>query len=239
MSGHSKWSTIKHKKAKEDAKRGKEFTKIIKEITVAARIGGGDPAGNPKLRELIDKAKAANMPKENTERAIKKGTGELPGVSYEPITYEGYGPYGIAVMVETLTDNKNRTVSEMRRLFSTKGGNLGETGSVNWMFEHKGVVKAEAGNMKEDDLIEKLLDYDIQDITKDEDLFFITCDAKSLNEVKHAVQDLGLKVENADLEWLPKTPAQLSEEQTEKAYEFLSTLDDHDDVQNVFTNLDS
>lgn len=239
MSGHSKWSTIKHKKAKEDAKRGKEFTKIIKEITVAARVGGGDPAGNPRLRELLDKAKSANMPKENAERAVKKGTGELPGTHYEPMTYEGYGPYGIAVMVETLTDNKNRTVSEMRRLFSSKGGNLGETGTVNWMFEHKGVVKAVCENMTEDDLLEKLIDYNIEDISKDEGLFFITCDAKSLANVKHAVEGIGLKVENADLEWLPKTPAEVSEEQAEKAYDFLGTLDDHDDVQNVYTNLNS
>ena len=237
MAGHSKWSTIKHKKAKEDAKRGKAFTKLIKEITVAARTGGGDPAGNPKLRLLLEKAKEINMPKENAERAIKKGTGELPGVSYESITYEGYGPYGIAVMVDTLTDNKNRTVSDMRRLFSSKGGNLAENGAVSWIFEKKGAVKALANGISEDEILEKLLDYNIDDITKDEGIFFITCDAKSLIQVKKAVEQIGLKVENADLEWIPKNTTHLSDEQAEKAYEFLGALDDHDDVQNVYTNL--
>ena len=237
MSGHSKWSTIKHKKAKEDAKRGKAFTKLIKEITVAARHGGGDLAGNPRLRLLLDKAKEINMPKENAERAIKKGTGELPGTSYEPVTYEGYGPYGIAVLVEVLTDNKNRTVSEMRRAFSSKGGNLGESGSVSWMFEHKGVVKADCENVSEDEILEKLIEYNVEDINKDENLCFITCDAKSLMKVKNATEQIGLKVESADLEWIPKTTTQLTNDQAEKAYEFLGKLDDHDDVQNVYTNL--
>jgi len=239
MAGHSKWSTIKHKKAKEDAKRGKAFTKLIKEITVAARLGGGDPTGNPRLRLLLEKAKEINMPKENAARAIKKGTGELPGTSYESITYEGYGPYGIAVLVETLTDNKNRTVSDMRRLFSSKGGNLAESGAVSWIFEHKGVVKAVCENMSEDDILEKLLDYDIEDITKDENLCFITCDAKSLMPIKKATEEIGLSVESADLEWIPKTTAELPEDQADKAYEFLGVLDDHDDVQNVYTNLTS
>jgi len=237
MSGHSKWSTIKHKKAKEDAKRGKAFTKLIKEITVAARTGGGDPAGNPKLRLLLEKAKEINMPKENAERAIKKGTGELPGINYESITYEGYGPYGIAVMVDTLTDNKNRTVSDMRRLFSSKGGNLAENGAVSWIFEKKGVVKTLIDNISEDELLEKLIDYNIDDINKDEGIFFITCEAKSLMEIKKAIEKIGLKVENADLEWIPKNTAQLTQEQAEKAYEFLTALDDHEDVQNVYTNL--
>jgi len=237
MAGHSKWSTIKHKKAKEDAKRGKAFTKLIKEITVAARVGGGDPTGNPRLRLLLEKAKEINMPKENAERAIKKGTGELPGVNYESVTYEGYGPFGIAVLVEVLTDNKNRTVSEMRRAFSSKGGSLGESGSVSWMFEHKGVVKALCSDISEDEILEKLLDHDVEDIAKDEALCFITCDAKSLMKVKNATEEIGLKVESADLEWIPKTTTQLSDEQAEKAYEFLGKLDDHDDVQNVYTNL--
>ncbi|MFC1843045.1 YebC/PmpR family DNA-binding transcriptional regulator [Candidatus Dependentiae bacterium] len=237
MAGHSKWSTIKHKKAKEDAKRGKAFTKLIKEITVAARTGGGDPTGNPRLRLLLEKAKEINMPKDNAERAIKKGTGELPGTSYESITYEGYGPFGIAVLVEALTDNKNRTVSEMRRAFSSKGGNLGEAGSVSWMFEHKGVVKADCKDVSEDDILEKLIDYDIHDITKDDNLCFITCDAKALMSVKKATEEIGLKVENADLEWIPKNTTELSQDQTKKAFEFLGTLDDHDDVQNVYTNL--
>jgi len=237
MSGHSKWSTIKHKKAKEDAKRGKAFTKLIKEITVVARMGGGDPTGNPKLRLLLEKAKEINMPKENAERAIKKGTGELPGVSYEHITYEGYGPYGIAVLVDTLTDNKNRTVSDMRRLFSSKGGNLAETGAVSWIFEKKGVIKASGNEISEDELLEQLIEYEIDDITKDDGLFFITCDSKALMTIKKAIEKTELKVENADLEWIPKTTTQLTEAQATKAYEFLGTLDDHDDVQSVYTNL--
>ena len=164
MSGHSKWSTIKHKKAALDAKRGKAFTKLIKEITIAARLGGGDPTGNPRLRLLIDKAKEINMPTENTMRAIKRGTGELPGVSYEENTYEGYGPNGIAVIVDTFSDNKNRTVSELRHIFSSKGGNLAEHGAVSWMFEKMGVVKANDGSMTEEKLLETLIDYDINDI---------------------------------------------------------------------------
>ncbi|MFC1841452.1 YebC/PmpR family DNA-binding transcriptional regulator [Candidatus Dependentiae bacterium] len=239
MSGHSKWSTIKHKKAKEDAKRGKAFTKLIKEITVAARTGGGDQTGNPRLRLLLEKAKQINMPKENAERAVKKGTGELPGTSYESITYEGYGPFGIAVMVETLTDNKNRTVSDMRRLFSSKGGNLAENGAVSWIFEHKGLVKALCEDISEDEILEKLIDYDVDDITKDENICFITCDSKALMQIKKATENIGLKVESADLEWIPKNTTALSQDQTNKAYEFLSILDDHDDVQNVYTNLTS
>ncbi len=237
MAGHSKWANIRHKKGREDAKRGKAFTKLIKEITVVARTGGGSPDNNPRLRQLIDKAKEINMPKENIERAIKKGTGELPGVNYEEINYEGYGPHGIAVFIETLTDNKNRTVADMRRLFSSKGGSLGESGSVSWMFERRGVIRAQDGSTTEDELLEKLLDFDIIDITKDENLFSIVCEIKSLESVKQAVADLNLKIEAADLEWVPKTTTELSEKETGKAYEFLSALDDHDDVQNVYTNL--
>jgi len=237
MAGHSKWSTIKHKKAKEDAKRGKAFTKLIKEITVAARSGGGDPTGNPKLRLLLEKAKEINMPKDNADRAIKKGTGELPGMSYEAITYEGYGPYGIAVIVDALTDNKNRTVADMRRIFSSKGGNLAESGAVSWIFEKKGVVKAQGEETSEDEILEKLIDYDVDDIVKDDEIYFIICESKALMQIKSAAENIGLRVENADLEWIPKSTTKLAEEQAEKAYEFLGVLDDHDDVQNVYTNL--
>lgn len=237
MSGHSKWANIKHKKEREDSKRGKVFTKLIKEITVAARASG-DPAANPRLRQLIEEAKEVNMPKDNVERAIKKGTGELPGQQYEAITYEGYGPHGIAIVVETLTDNKNRTVAEFRRIFSTKGGNLGETGTVSWMFERAGVLRVQAGTMTEDDLLEKLMDFDIQDLSLEEGLFTITCDIKSLEAVKKAIIDLGIKVESSKIEWVPKTTTSLPDDQAEKAYEFLSLLDDHDDVQSVYTNLD-
>jgi YebC/PmpR family DNA-binding regulatory protein len=236
MAGHSKWSQIKHKKAKNDKKRGQEFTRLIKEITVVARQGGGDPAGNAHLRLLLEKAKEINMPQDNAIRAIKRGTGELPGVNYEPMTYEGYGPYGIAVMVDTLTDNKNRTVAELRRIFTHKGGNLGETGSVNWMFEKRGIIKAQ-GNKTEDELLEALLDYDISDVSKDEDVILITCDTKALDQVKQAVTKLGLTVKEANFEWVAKNTTTLSDEQSEKVLEFLNELDDHEDVQNVYTNL--
>lgn len=238
MSGHSKWSTIKRKKAVIDAQRGKAFTKIIKEISVAARVGGGDPNANPRLRTLLDKAKALNMPIENATRAIKKGTGELPGTHYEAYTYEGYGPHGIAIIVETLSDNKNRTVAEMRHLFGAKGGSLGETGSVNWMFERMGVVKATGSHLSEDELLEKLFDYEINDIKSDDNFYSIYCSVKSLDQVKQAVEKIGLKVESAEIEWVAKTTIPLSDEQSEKALELLSALEDQEDVQNVYTNLE-
>jgi YebC/PmpR family DNA-binding regulatory protein len=238
MSGHSKWSTIKRKKAVIDSQRGKAFTKIIKEISVAARLGGGDPNGNPRLRTLLDKAKALNMPTENAIRAVKKGTGELPGQSYEAHTYEGYGPNGIAVIVDALTDNKNRTVAELRHLFTGKGGSLGETGSVNWMFEKMGVVKAEGANTSEDDLLEKLIDFEINDIKQEDNFYAIYCAAKSLDAVKTAVEKAGLKVDSAEIEWVAKTTVAIPDDtQSEKAMEFLSALEDLEDVQNVYTNL--
>jgi len=236
MAGHSKWANIKHKKAKEDGKRAKVFTKLIKEITIAAREGGGNPDGNPRLRLLMEKAREANMPIENTMRAIKKGTGELPGQSYEECMYEGYGPNGIAVMVDVITDNKNRTVAEFRRLFSENNGTLGETGTVAWMFEKQGVINA-IGKTTEDELLEQLIDYDIKDIQIDGENISIYCDSKSLAAVKNAVEKTGLKIENAALEWVAKTNVVLPEDKAEKAVEFLSTLQDHDDVENVYTNL--
>jgi len=236
MSGHNKWSQIKHKKAKEDSKRGKAFTKLIKEITVAARAGGGDPAGNAKLRNLIDKARDINMPLENQTRAIKRGTGELPGVNYEPFTYEGYAPYGVAVLVETLSDNKNRTVADIRHIFSKGGGNLGEVGSVGWMFDHFGVIRA-TGSLSEDALLEALIDHDIKDIKKDDNLFSILCDPYNLHAVKEAAQKAGLTIESAELEWVPKNQIDLNDDQTNKVVELLSTLNDHEDVQNVYSSL--
>lgn len=236
MAGHSKWANIKHKKAKEDGKRAKVFTKLIKEITIAAREGGGSPDGNPRLRLLMEKAREANMPIDNTMRAIKKGTGELPGASYEEYVYEGYGPNGIAVMVDAITDNKNRTVAEFRRLFSENGGTLGETGTVAWMFEKQGVVNA-IGKTTEDELLEQLIDYDIKDIHIDGENISVYCDSKSLTAVKNAVEKAGLKIENAALEWVAKSTVALPEDKSEKAITFLSTLQDHDDVENVYTNL--
>lgn len=236
MAGHSKWANIKHKKAKEDAKRGKAFTKLSKEITVVARMSGGDPAGNPRLRHLMDKGRAINMPLENITRAIKKGTGELPGVNYEEMLYEGYGPHGIAVLLEILTDNRNRTAGEMRRLFSINGGSLGETGSVAWMFEKQGVIRA-SGETTEDALLEHLIDFDISDISQDESTFTIHCDARATEQVRKSVENMGLKIETAELEWVAKNSTELPDDQAEAVYEFLSELDDHDDVQNVYSNL--
>ncbi|KKP22549.1 MAG: Transcriptional regulator [candidate division TM6 bacterium GW2011_GWF2_28_16] len=238
MSGHSKWSTIKHKKAKEDAKRGQVFTKLIREITVAAKEGGGDPAGNARLRVVLDKAKAANMPQDNITRAIKKGTGELEGVSYEAAIYEGYGPYGVAVIVETLSDNKQRTVADLRHIFSKMGGNLGETGTVGWMFEHKGVIKFNSKKMSQDDILEKLIEYPIDDIAVEQDLATVYCDIKDLDAVKKAITSLGFGVEDASFDWVAKNTVELeNDEQEEKVYKFLETLEDLDDVQHVFVNV--
>lgn len=237
MSGHSKWSTIKHKKAALDAKRGQAFTKLIKEITVAARFGGGDPTANSRLRLLIDKAKEINMPTENTIRAIKRGTGELPGMSYEELTYEGYGPFGIAVIVDALTDNKKRTVSDLRHLFSAKGGNLSEEGSVLWMFEKLGVIRTTSDKMTEEQLLEELIEYDINDIKHDGSLFSVFCNSKSLDEIKQKLEEMGMKIKEAGVEWVAKTTTALPEDQAEKAYEFLTALQDHEDIKNVYTNL--
>ena len=237
MAGHNKWSQIKHKKAKLDAKRGKAFTKVIKEITVSAKEGGGDPATNAQLRQLVEKAKGVNMPLENITRAIKRGTGELPGVHYEACTYEGYGPHGIAVMVDTLSDNKNRTVADLRRLFTKGGGSLGESGSVAWMFKRMGVIRGSSNTMTEDKLMEALIDFDITDIRHDGVLFSVFCEPKSLDVVKKAVAAAGINVESAELEWVSHNPTPLDDAKSAKAVEFLSTLHDHDDVQNVYTTL--
>ena len=237
MSGHSKWANIKHRKAAQDAKRGKQFTKLIKEITVCARTEGGDPMANARLRQLIDKAKNINMPSDNVTRAIKKGTGELPGAQYESIMYEGYGPYGIAILVDVLTDNKNRTVAEMRHIFSNKGGSLAESGAVIWMFEKLGVVRVSNNNISEDALLEQLLEYEIKDITVNKSMATITCNPKSLEHIKISLQGQGYTIESADLEWVANNTTSLQDNASEKALDFLHTLDDHDDVQNVFTNL--
>ncbi len=237
MAGHSKWKTIKHKKAALDAKRGKSFTRLIKEITVVARDGGGDPDGNPRLRTLMDKAKQINMPQDNVTRAIKKGTGELPGLTYESVMYEGYGPGGIAILVDTLTDNKNRTVSDMRHQFSKKNGNLAETGAVAWMFERKGSLTFKAPEKSEDDILELLLDFDVHDIKTHEDLFVVYCDTKALEPIKKALETAGIHVDHAELDYVAKNTMSLSETESAKALDLLDILDDHDDVQNVYTNL--
>lgn len=237
MAGHSKWKQIKHKKAISDTKRGKMFTKLIKEISVAARLGGGDPNGNARLRFLIDKAKEINMPLENTQRAIKRGTGELPGVNYEPYTYEGYGPGNIAVIVDVLTDNKNRAIAELRTVFTRKGGVIAENGAVSWMFDKLGVIHVPKQGITEDQLIERLLEYPVKDVTSEEEAFVITCDPKALEEIKQGLSTMGIKVESTDIEWVPRDTLELASDTEAKAYDFLSALEDLDDVQNVYTNV--
>lgn len=238
MSGHSKWATIKRKKASIDAKRGKLFTKIIKELTVAAKMGGGDPEANPRLRLVVDNAKAANMPAENIERAIKKATGELEGVNYSEMTYEGYGPGGIAIMVESLTDNKNRTVAEIRHLFSKHGGSLGESGSVAWMFERKGVITVEKENKSEDEMFELAIEAGADDLQTEETFFEITTTIENFEAVRRKLIDSKLKIENASLQWVAKNLVPLSGENAEKAMKIIEALEDSDEVQNVYSNAD-
>jgi YebC/PmpR family DNA-binding regulatory protein len=239
MSGHSKWATIKRKKGKEDEKRGKVFTKISKEITVVARSGGGDPSGNARLRLLIEKAKEANMPSENVTRAIKKGTGEIAGAQYEASLYEGYGPCGIAVIVETLSDNKNRTVSDVRHVFTKMGGNLGETNSVHWMFAHKGVITLLRKNLTEDVVLEALMDYNLDDVSVHDETIVITTAPGDLELVKKAAKAAGFEVEEAELEWVAKDKVALHDEEKEdKVFKFLELLEDLEDVQNVYSNLE-
>ncbi|MBT4855882.1 YebC/PmpR family DNA-binding transcriptional regulator [bacterium] len=236
MAGHSKWANIKHRKASQDSKRGKIFTKLIKEITVAARAGGGEPDHNPRLRLLLDKARHVNMPSDNTTRAIKKGTGELPGVHYEAHMYEGYGPAGSAVLVEVLTDNKNRAVADLRKTFSRRGGNLGEAGSVSWMFNHEGVIRVKPEGLSEDDLLEALIDFDVEDISVHDDLATILCDKKQIETVRKILVDKGLTVESAELEWVAKDPVELDEKNATKVFDFLEAIEDMEDVQNVYSN---
>ena len=237
MSGHSKWATIKRKKAVLDSKRGKIFTKLIKEITIAARAGG-DINGNPRLRLAVDNAKAQNMPMDNIERAIKKATGELEGVIYHELTYEGYGPAGVAVVVEVATDNKNRTVAEVRHLFSKNGGSMGETGSVAWMFDRKGVITLPAEGKKEDDVMEIILEAGADDLTTEEDYFEVTTTIESFETVRRTLVDKNFTVENASLQWIAKNLIEVKGEDAEKVVKMIEALEDLDDVQNVFSNAD-
>ena len=238
MSGHSKWATTKRKKAVIDSKRGKIFTKLIKEITIAARQGGGDLSGNPRLRLAIDNAKAANMPADNIERAVKKGTGALEGQSIVEMSYEGYGPSGVAVLVEVATDNKNRTVAEVRHLFSKSGGSLGESGSVAWMFERKGVITLPFQDKAEEDILEIILDQGADDLAKEEDFYEIQTSMESFENVRKALIDNNLSVENASLQWIAKNTIPVSGDDSEAVIKLLEGLEDLDDVQNVFTNAD-
>jgi YebC/PmpR family DNA-binding regulatory protein len=238
MSGHSKWSTIKRKKGAADAKRGKLFTKLIKEISVAARLGGGDPEGNPRLRVAIAAAKAENMPKENIERAIKKGTGELEDVHYEELMYEGYGPGGVAVMVEVLTDNKNRTLADIRYRFSRHNGNLGETGCVSWMFNLKGLLLFDKGKVDEEGLIEVALDAGAEDVREREREFEVITDPSHHEDVKRAAQGAGLEYSFAELTMIPQTTVQLQGKEAEQMLKLMEGLEDSDDIQKVYANFD-
>jgi len=238
MSGHSKWSTIKHKKGAADKKRGKIFTKLIKEITVAARMGGGDIEANPRLRQAVTAAKAQNMPKENFERAIKKGTGELEGVNYEEIIYEGYGPGGVAVMVECLTDNRNRTIADVRYMFSKAGGNVGTDGCVAWMFDKKGLIAVAKDAVEEDTLMEVALDAGAEDIRDEGDVFEVITDPGDFEAVQAAVDKAGIAYEMAEITRLPQTMTAVSGKEAEQMIRFMEALDDCDDVQKFYTNAD-
>jgi YebC/PmpR family DNA-binding regulatory protein len=238
MSGHSKWSSIKHKKAATDAKRGKIFTKLIKEITVAARSGGGDDSANPRLRAAIQAAKSENMPKDNIERAIKKGTGELEGVHYEETIYEGYGPGGAAVLVESLTDNKNRTVAEIRSIFGKNGGSLGENGCVAWMFKKKGYIAIESKSIEEEKLMEIALDAGAEDIREDNGNFEVITAPADLEAVKEAIGKASIPYTEAEVTMLPKNTTNLAGKEAEQMMRLMELLDDCDDVQKVYTNAD-
>lgn len=238
MSGHSKWATIKRKKASIDAKRGNMFTKLIKEVTIAARQGGGDPNGNPRLRLAIDNAKAANMPNDNIDRAIKKATGELEGVTYTEITYEGYAQAGIAVLVECATDNKNRTVAEVRHHFTKNGGTMGESGSVAWMFSRKGVITIQPEGKTEDDVMEVILDAGADDLQTEDEYFIVTTSLESFEPVRKTVIEKGLKVENASLQWVAKNTIEVAGEDAEKVGKLIEALEECDDVQNIYSNAD-
>lgn len=238
MSGHSKWATIKRKKAATDSARGKVFTKIIKEITIAARDGGGDPDANPRLRLAIQTAKGSNMPQENITRAIKKGTGELEGVKYEEITYEGYAPNGIAMIIESVTDNKNRTVAELRHSISKNNGNLGESGSVAWMFERKGVINVEKENVKEDDLMEVILEAGADDLRTEGDYFEVITPLENFEKVRKAIEEKTYKMESASLQYIAKDLIKVEGRNAEEVIRCMEAVEENDDVQNVYTNAD-
>ena len=238
MSGHSKWHTIKHKKGAADAKRGKIFTRIIKELTVAARAGGGDPDANPRLRTIVAEAKSVNMPADNIKRAIQRGTGELPGVSYEEITYEGYGPGGAALIIETLTDNKNRTVGEMRHLLGKYGGNLAAENSVAWMFDKKGYIVVEKSKVDEDTLMGAALEAGADDLRDDGDSWEIISAPEAFQKVLEAVKGLSIEPGAAELAFLPQNYVKLEGKPAQQMVKLMDALDDHDDVQNVSSNFD-
>ena len=238
MSGHSKWSTIKRKKGKADAQRGRLFTKLIREITVAAKDGGGDPNANPRLRTAIDSAKAANMPTANIDKAVKRGTGELPGVSYEEYAYEGYGPQGVAIMVETLTDNKNRTTSEIRHILSKHGGHLGEVGCVSWMFHQQGSIIVDRGRVEEDEVMSLALEAGAEDVRDEQDFFEVVTAPSDLDRVKRAFDKKGVAYSSAQLTRNPQTYVKVEGKHATQILRIMDALEDHDDVQKVYANFD-
>ncbi|MAX17609.1 MAG: YebC/PmpR family DNA-binding transcriptional regulator [Nitrospina sp.] len=238
MSGHSKWASIKHKKGAADAKRGKVFTKLIKEITVAARLGGGDPDGNPRLRTSILIAKSKNMPVDNITRAIKKGTGELEGVQYEEHTYEGYGPGGAAIFLEAMTDNKNRTVSEIRAALGKAGGNLGENGCVGWMFEQKGLLTVKTEDKSEDDLMELAIDAGADDLKTVDEHYEITTSIENFEAVRKALEDAGVLMELAEITRIPQNTVSIDEKKGKALLKLMDILEDHDDIQKAYSNFD-
>ena len=238
MSGHSKWHTIKHKKGAADAKRGRVFTRIIKELTVAARAGGGDPDTNPRLRTIVAEAKQVNMPAENIKRAIRRGTGEEPGVQYEEITYEGYGPGGVALIIEAMTDNKNRTVGEIRHLLTKYGGDLGQSNSVAWMFEKKGYIVIEKTKASEDSLLSAALDAGADDLRDDGDNWEVVSAPDTFPAVKEAVEKLGIETVSAQVAMLPKNYVSLEGKAAQSMLKLLDLIEDHDDVQHVWSNMD-
>jgi YebC/PmpR family DNA-binding regulatory protein len=239
MSGHSKWATIKRKKAATDQKRGNLFTKLVKEITIAAKMGGGDPTGNPRLRLAIDTARANSMPMDNIQRAVKKGTGELEGAMYEEITYEGYGPGGIAIIIETATDNRNRTVADIRHLMSRNGGSLGESGSVAWMFQRKGSVDVPKSAATEDQLMELLLDAGLEELESDDEQYYtVLTDVRDLESAKKALEEARIPFENAKVDLLPDTYVELDGDDARRAIKLIDALECSDDAQAVYSNME-
>jgi YebC/PmpR family DNA-binding regulatory protein len=238
MSGHNKWASIKHKKAATDAKRGNLFTKLVKEITVAAKIGGGDPDINARLRTAIDTAKGANMPSDNIKKAIQRGTGELPGISYEELVYEGYGPCGVAVLIEVTTDNKNRSAAEIRKIFSLFSGNMGESGCVAWMFDTRGLIEVNKNSASEDTVMEAALEAGAEDFNVENEYYEIYTDTQNFESVLQGLKNKNFEINSSSITKIPQTKVKLEGKDAEQMLKLMAKLDDHDDVQNVYANFD-
>ena len=238
MAGHSKWANIRHRKGAQDQKRGKIFTKIIKEITIASRLGGGELTANPRLRKAVSNAKSNNMPADKIERAIKKGTGELNGVIYEEITYEGYGPGGVAILMNVITDNKNRSVAEIRHVLSKYNGNLGENGSVSWMFDKEGQIVLSSNTNNEDTIFEAAIEAGAEDFQINGDIYLVSTTSDRLMEVRDLLENLGYEIKSAEIEMVPKTIQKLEKKDSEMVLELLDALEDNDDVNKLYTNFD-